>query len=60
MNWAHRFKKEGIEDLKNRKACGKRSALSDEQLERIKELVLKEAPAKYGFQSEKWTGPLLV
>ncbi|WP_316778584.1 hypothetical protein [Pedobacter antarcticus] len=23
-------------------------------------MVLKERPEKYGFKSEKWTGPLLV
>lgn len=59
-NWVHRFEKEGIEGLKDRKGRGRRSALSDGQLERVKELVLKEAPPKYGFQSEKWTGPLLA
>ena len=56
----HRLEKGGIEGLKDRKGRGRRSAFSDEQLERVKELVLKEAPAKYGFQSEKWTGPLLA
>lgn len=56
----HRFEKDGIEGLKDKKGRGRRSALSDEQLARIKALVLKEVPANYGFQSEKWTGPLLV
>ncbi|MNL69788.1 hypothetical protein D3C87_1946930 [compost metagenome] len=56
----HRFEKDGIEGLKDKKGRGRRSALSEEQLARIKVLVLKEMPEKYGFKSEKWTGPLLV
>ncbi|MEJ7559856.1 MAG: helix-turn-helix domain-containing protein [Pedobacter sp.] len=56
----HRFEQEGVEGLKDRKGRGRRSALSHMQLDRVKVLVLKEAPAKYGFQSEKWTGPLLA
>ena len=59
-NWVHRFEKEGVEGLKDKKGRGRRSALSAEQLARIKVLVLQEAPTNYGFQSEKWTGPLLV
>ena len=59
-NWVHRFEKDGIEGLKDKKGRGRRSALSDEQLARIKVLVLNEMPEKYGFKSEKWTGPLLV
>lgn len=59
-NWVHRFEKEGIEGLKDRKGRGRRSAISDEQMKRIKELVLQETPADHGFKSEKWTGPLLA
>jgi len=59
-NWVHRFEKEGIEGLKDKKGRGRRSALSNEKLERIKDLILKEKPTDYGYQSEKWTGPLLA
>jgi transposase len=59
-NWVHRFEKQGIEGLKDRSGRGRKSALSDQQLDRIKKLVLAESPKEYGFQSEKWTGPLLV
>lgn len=59
-NWVHRFEKQGIEGLKDRSGRGRKSALSDQQLDRIKTLVLAESPKEYGFQSEKWTGPLLV
>lgn len=59
-NWVHRFEKQGIEGLKDKSGRGRKSALSDQQLDRIKTLVLAENPKKYGFQAEKWTGPLLV
>lgn len=59
-NWVHRFEKQGIEGLKDRSGRGRKSALSDQQLDRIKTLVLAESPKEYGLQSEKWTGPLLV
>ena len=56
----HRFEKQGIEGLKDKSGRGRKSALSDQQLDRIKTLVLAENPKKYGFLAEKWTGPLLV
>lgn len=59
-NWVHRFEEQGIEGLKDKHGRGRKSALSVEQLDRVKSLVLTESPEKYGFQSEKWTGPLLV
>ncbi|WP_255696573.1 helix-turn-helix domain-containing protein [Solitalea lacus] len=59
-NWVHRYEKEGIEGLKDRKGRGRRSALSEDQLKRIKSLVLLESPNQHGLSLEKWTGPLLV
>lgn len=59
-NWVHRFEKEGIKGLKDKSGRGRKSALSNQQLDRIKTLVLAESPKNYGFQSVKWTGPLLV
>lgn len=56
----HRFEKDGVEGLKDKKGRGRRSALSDAQLARIKTLVLKKTPEKHGFKSKKWMGPLLV
>ncbi len=44
----------------NKKGRGRHGILSEKQLERIRTLVINENPRKYGFQSEKWTGPLLV
>ena len=59
-NWVHRFEESGVDGLKDRKGRGRRSALSADQLIRIKSLVLTESPRQYGLQSEKWTGPLLM
>ena len=59
-NWVHRFERQGIEGLKDKSGRGRKSALSDQQLDRIKTLVLTESPKKHGFLAEKWTGPLLA
>jgi transposase len=56
----HRFEEEGMDSLKDRKGRGRHSILTEEQLLRIKLLILNDAPLKYGFQSEKWTGPMLI
>lgn len=59
-NWVHRYEKKGIEGLRDLKGRGRRSALSEEQLNRIQNLVLKETPGKHGFKAPRWTGPLLA
>src|SRR5690606_4152939 len=59
-NWVHRFEKEGIEGLKDKKGRGRRSNLSNEQLERIKNLVINEKPSDHGYKPVKWTGPILA
>lgn len=59
-NWVHRFEENGVEGLKDRKGRGRRSALSANQLVRIKSLILTESPEDHGLQSDKWTGPLLI
>ncbi|MFO7891969.1 MAG: helix-turn-helix domain-containing protein [bacterium] len=58
-NWVHRFENEGIEGLKDRKGRGRRSILSDKDMQKIKTIILTEKPEKYGFKSNRWTGPLL-
>ncbi|HZK52849.1 MAG TPA: helix-turn-helix domain-containing protein [Desulfosporosinus sp.] len=58
-NWVHRFENEGIEGLKDRKGRGRHSALSEADLLKIKLLITTEKPSKYGFETEKWTGPMV-
>ena len=59
-NWVHRFEKEGIEGLKDRAGRGRKSAMNIIQMESIKNLVLTENPKDHGYDSIKWTGPILV
>jgi transposase len=56
-NWVHRFENEGIDGLKDRKGRGRRSTISDEDMQKIKTIILREKPEKYGFKSNRWTGP---
>ncbi len=58
-NWVHRFEKEGVEGLKNKDGQGRRSILSREDMREIKTIILEESPEKYGFKSQKWTGPMV-
>jgi transposase len=34
--------------------------LSNEQLEKMKTIVLKQTPSDYGLESNRWTGPILA
>lgn len=58
--WVHRFETEGLEGLRDRKGRGRKSLLSKDKMQRIKTLVLKELPSDYGYEENKWTGPLLA
>ena len=59
-NWVHRFEKEGLDGLKDKKGRGRKTLLSEKQLDKLRFLILKESPKNYGFDSEIWTGPLLT
>ncbi|ANH81771.1 transposase [Niabella ginsenosidivorans] len=59
-NWVHRFEQEGIEGLKDKRGRGRKSKLDEEQLERIKQLLLNESPIDFGFNTATWTGPLVI
>jgi transposase len=58
-NWVHRFEQEGIEGLRDREGRGRTPRLSEDQLNRIRELIL-ESPELYGYNSATWTGPMLI
>jgi transposase len=58
-NWVHRFEKKGIECLRDKAGRGRTSRLNETQRTRIKSL-LGESPAKYGYNSSTWTGPMLI
>jgi len=58
--WANRFNAAGIEGLKNLPGRGRKPKLSNEDLKAIRQIVLKESPGEYGYNTETWTGPLLI
>jgi transposase len=58
--WVHQFEKEGIDGLRDKAGRGRKAKLDSLQLQRIKDLLLKETPADHGFNSATWTGPLLI
>lgn len=59
-NWVHRFELEGIEGLKDKPGRGRKSLLSTEQLGELSDLLLKESPTGHGYNTETWTGPMLI
>jgi transposase len=58
--WARRFNELGVEGLKDKVRTGRKSRISEVQLLWLKNLVLKESPTKYNFNTETWTAPMLV
>jgi transposase len=58
--WVHNFEREGLEGLKNKPRSGRPSKLTQQQLNFIKELVLKHSPTSYQYNTETWTGCLLL
>jgi transposase len=59
-NWVHRFEKEGIEGLRDKPGRGRKSLLTQDQRTRVAELMENESPIDYGYNTDTWTGPLLI
>jgi transposase len=59
-NWVHRFEKEGIDGLRDKPRPGRRPALSQQQLDQLKEILTTESPTTYGYNTESWTGPIII
>lgn len=60
VNWVHRFEENGVEGLENKQGRGRKSFLSDEDLNKIKNILLTKTPTEYGIKKEKWSGPILL
>jgi len=60
LNWVERFEVEGIEGLRDKPGRGRTSQLSPEQMQRIADLLGEETPEEYGYNTQRWTGPLLI
>jgi transposase len=56
----HRFEQEGIDGLKDKAGRGRKSSLSSEQMGELSDLLLNESPVGYGYNTETWTGPILI
>jgi len=59
-NWVHRFESEGIDGLIDKPGRGRKSRLSDDQKKELLEIVLNESPTIYQYNTETWTGPLVM
>lgn len=59
-NWVHQFEQEGIEGLRDKPGRGRKSQLSDELYERVRQVLINETPENHGFNTETWTGQLLI
>lgn len=60
LNWVHRFEESGLDGLRDKRGRGRKSNLSTEQKQALKTLILEESPLKYGYNTETWTGPMLI
>ena len=58
-NWVHKFEEEGINGLYDKPGRGRKSRLTQEQLDELRKLLLHESPVNYGFNTETWTGPMI-
>lgn len=58
-NWVHRFENEGIEGLRDKPGRGRKSLLTQEQLDELRNILLHQSPVDYGFNTETWTGPMI-
>jgi len=57
--WKELLRKGGLSELLSEKKVGKRTKISNEKLIELKKLI-KQKPIKYGYDSKKWTGNILV
>ena len=56
--WKNRLQKNGLNGLLKTKKVGKRSKLTEEKRQILKQ-VLKQAPQKHGYEAKKWNGNLM-
>jgi len=59
-NWVHRFEESGIEGLRDRPGRGRKPRLSSDQQSKLADLINNESPQAYGYNTDTWTGPLLI
>ena len=57
--WAKRFNNFGVEGLKDKVKPGRKPTITQEQLGRLKNVILNEKPEDYGYNSGTWTAPII-
>jgi transposase len=60
LNWVDRFEKGGVDGLEDKSGRGRKAGLSKEELAELKEIVLDKPPTEFGYNSETWSGPLVL
>lgn len=60
LNWVDRFENEGIDGLRDKDGRGRKPRLTPTQIQRLGELLDGESPTDHGYNTERWTGPLLI
>lgn len=58
-NWVHRFEEQGIDGLRDKPGRGRKSLLTQEQSDHLRNLMLNESPVAHGYNTETWTGPMI-
>jgi len=58
--WAKRFEEFGVDGLKDKPKTGRKSAISSDQLDWLRNLVLNKSPLEHGYNTETWSAPILV
>lgn len=59
-NWVHKFELEGLEGLRDKPGRGRIHRLTQENRERVKELLSNESPEEFGYNTSTWTGPIVI
>jgi transposase len=57
--WAKRLNLFGIEGLKDKVKTGRKSAIKEDQLQLLKQVILEKTPEDFGYNSGTWTAPLI-
>lgn len=55
-----RFEKEGVDGLRDKAGRGRKPRLTPAQMQRLEELLDGESPAEHCYNTQRWTGPLLI
>ena len=58
--WARRFNEEGIKGLMDREGRGRMAKLSEDDYDKLKDILLNDSPEDHGFDSKVWNGQIIT